>query len=353
MAVAEPHLLLAVRTGPRRGTKLALSPGTTVTVGRSDLADLTLASDTELSAKHFSVQWQDSVATVRDLSSATGTGVDGERTVSAEARHGSWVRAGATDFTIHIEAHTPACLAAEPEDLENLFGPPERDDEPPAFAVAGDSREIVALDERLVVLREQQRLRSVLATERRLAAQTRAHRDASARRAADALQRFAAGGGLHVVLDAARSDRILEVLREAIEEHHSLYEGVKGQALEDVAPYLVSFSSGSRLLDQLVEEGWLGRWGIFLEGDVPQRELRRHLRRFLMVEDEAGEPLYFRFYDPVCLREFWPTCGARQLRELCGPLAAFLVEGEHGELLRLSADGTVAAIDRENHGKVT
>ena len=64
-----------------------------------------------------------------------------------------------------------------------------------------------------------------------------------------------------------------------------------------------------------------------------------------MVEKEDGEPLYFRFYDPACLRELWPTCGKRQLAELCGPLSAFLVEGEHGEVLRLTVGGTMVLDD--------
>jgi len=352
--MAEPHLLLAVCTGPQRGAKLALPPGATATVGRSDLADLTLPNDTKLSTKHFSVQWQGSIAIVHDLSSANGIMVDGERAVTTEARHGSWVRAGETDFSIHIEAHTPAPVEAEQDDLDDLFGlPPSAENDTPAFAAAAaDPREHMPFEERVAGLQEEQRIRDTRNTERRLSLRARAQRDAAGRRAVDLLRGIADDVGLHVVLDAARSDRILQVLREAVEEHRSLYEGVKGQALDEVAPYLVTLPADSRLLGQLVEEGWLNRWGIFLEGAVPKRELRRHLRRFLVVEDEAGEPLYFRFYDPVCLREFWPTCGRRQRAELCGPVSAFLVEGEGGELLRLNADGTIVAVGDGNHGKV-
>jgi hypothetical protein len=132
-----------------------------------------------------------------------------------------------------------------------------------------------------------------------------------------------------------------------VEEHRSLYEGIQGVALEDVAPYLVRLSPDSRLLAQLVGEGWGRRWGIFLEGSTPHRELRRHLRRLLMVEDERGEPLYFRYYDPRALRDVWPTCSRRQLVELVGPLQAFLVEGDRGEVLRLTAAGKVETMESE------
>ncbi len=144
---------------------------------------------------------------------------------------------------------------------------------------------------------------------------------------------------IHAVLDAARTPRILTVLREAVEEHRSLYEGVEGETLDEVAPYLVRLRGDSRLLSQLVTEGWTRRWGIYLEGDVRQRELRRHLRRFLVVEeDDTRERLYFRYYDPGALRDVWPTCSRRQRDELLGPLRAFVLEGPKGEILRLSAD---------------
>lgn len=339
-----PHLLLAVCTGPRRGTKLVVQPGATVTIGRADGSDLPLPEDAKLSPKHFSLQWQGAVATVRDLSSAHGTLLNGAPTKEGDARHGSWVRAGDTDFSIHVEAHTPPPVDEEEDDVEELFElkPSAEEDKPAAFATAPpDPNEHMPSAERLAYLQEEQALRAVRETERRLADEARATREEAARGALQNLRGVGKTVALHAVLDTARSDRILQVLREAVEEHRSLYEGVQGQAMEDVAPYLVTLPSGSRLLGQLVEEGWLRRWGIFLEGNVSKRELRRHLRRFLMVEDEAGEPLYFRFYDPVCLREFWATCGKRQRAELCGPLSAFLVEGERGEVVRLTIDGKV------------
>ncbi len=82
-----------------------------------------MPNDTKLSTQHFSVQWRGSVAMVCDLSSVNGVMVDGEHATTAEARHGGWLRAGDTDFSIHIpEAHTPAPAEAAEDDQENLFG---------------------------------------------------------------------------------------------------------------------------------------------------------------------------------------------------------------------------------------
>ena len=82
-------------------------------------------------------------------------------------------------------------------------------------------------------------------------------------------------------------------------------------------------------------EGWGRRWGIFLTSTQPLKDLRRHLRRFLVVEDDRrGEQLYFRFYDPEVLRVFLPTCLPGQAAELFSDVDAFLCEGADGALLR-------------------
>ncbi len=136
-------------------------------------------------------------------------------------------------------------------------------------------------------------------------------------------------GSLFAVLDAARDDRVLELVNGAIDPQVSLYRGIHGQALHRVAPHLVELAPGSPLLTRLVREGWGKRWGIFLSSSAPLEELRRHLRRFLMVEEEvSGERLYFRFYDPAVLRMFLPVATARQLGQWWQEIDAVLLEGE-------------------------
>ncbi len=140
---------------------------------------------------------------------------------------------------------------------------------------------------------------------------------------------------LFAVLDAARSPRILKLLQGAKPEYESLYEGPEGEELAEVAPYLVSLPRDSELLERLVLGGWGESWGCFLTSPQPFTETRRHLRKFLLVQDErTGRQLYFRFYDPRVLRAFLPTCTAEQRAGFFGPLGSFLVEGARGELLR-------------------
>jgi hypothetical protein len=145
---------------------------------------------------------------------------------------------------------------------------------------------------------------------------------------ATALRLLSAQEHLFAVVDAARSGRVLGLLQQSAEEYHSLYEGPQGNALADVAPYLVRLPRGSSLLRVLIAEGWGEHWGIYLTCASPLRELRRHLRKFLMIRLEGEKShFYFRFYDPRVLHGFLSTCGTDQRGEFFGPITRFLSEG--------------------------
>src|SRR5262249_54263324 len=109
---------------------------------------------------------------------------------------------------------------------------------------------------------------------------------------------------LFAVLDAARNPMVLALLFQAKDRWQSLYEGVEGDRLAAAAPYLVQLPKPSPLLETLARDAW----GIYLTCDQPFEAVRKHLRRFLLVTDEEGEELYFRYYDPRVLRVYLPTC---------------------------------------------
>lgn len=144
-------------------------------------------------------------------------------------------------------------------------------------------------------------------------------------------------GPLFAIVDASRGVRPLQLLRESVDKHRSLYDGVQGEALAHCAPYLVALRRDSGLLERLVNEGWGRRFGIYLSCPRPLPEVRRHFRRFLLVEDdETGDRYYFRFYDPTALRVFLPSCTPRQTIDFFGEVTCFFAEGERGELCRFS-----------------
>ena len=298
------RVIVAIKWGTSAGRKAVVAPGQLVRVGRGALADLVVPGDPQMSSVHVEIAWNGERCTFRDLESARGTSRNGEPgVVEGELRHGDWLKAGDTVLTVHLEG------ATQPPRIEMDDDVDDEDHEPDAAAL----RE---RDER----REQ---------------------ESSAAKALPVLQETE-NQPLYAVLDSARDRRILELLRESVEEHHSLYDGIEGETMAHVAPYLVRLESDSRLLAALTREGWGKRWGIYLTSPQPFKSVRRHLRRYLMVERQDNrERVYFRFYDPAVLRVFLPATTVRQRAELFGAVDQFLFEGERGEI-------TVArAISRE------
>jgi len=283
--LASPRLIVEVRYGKLAGTKTVVAPGRALRVGRTDLADLVIGHDTQMSGTHFELQWDGACCALRDLHSQGGTRLGGQTVEQADVPHGGWIQAGETDFLVYVEGKT----------------------NPPAELLEDDE-----------LAREEARL---LAAERALVS----------------LRSLAADKPLYAVLDMARDRRILGLVREHVEPHRSLYDGPQGELYEDLAPYLVGpMRPDSALLDRLVREGFGKRWGIHCTSDEKFAEVRRHFRRFLMVElDETNEQVYFRFYDPGVARVFWPTCHAAQRAELYGTLGDLLVEGKDLSLHRL------------------
>ena len=282
--------IVEVRGGPLAYRKAVLDPGRTLRIGRSNLADLALPHDAQMSAEHLALTWDGERCHVRDLDSAMGTWLGGERVREGEVEHAGLLEAGSTCFRVYFEAHTP----------------PRDEDE-----VEGDA--LVA--EKAAALAELSRERDA------------AHPQAPGQR----------GGRLFAVVDASRGARPLRLLREAVDDHQSLYQGVKGEALDGCAPYLVALRADSGLLERLVQEGLGARWGIYLACARPFKDVRRHLRRFLIVEDDVtAEKYYFRFYDPSALRAFLPACTPRQRADFFGEVACFFAEGERGELRRFA-----------------
>ncbi|MFZ6177343.1 DUF4123 domain-containing protein [Nannocystis pusilla] len=263
-----PRLVVEVLWGPEQGKKAVIAAGGAITVGSGAAAGLCLAHDEALAPIHLQIEWDGRVAAVQALVNER-TCLDGQPMREGRSGHGGWVRAGASDLALAIERHT-------------------RPDPPP--------------------------------TPERVAA------------AAPAIAALRAlPGRLFAVADASRDERVRVLLRESPARYRSLFDGWQGDAIAESAPYLVELGPPHpELLDDLVVEGWHtddarrdgdGGWAIFLS--VPDgREfeaVRRHLRKFLMVELDR-EKVYFRFYDPRVLRAFVPTCTAAERREFLGDM---------------------------------
>lgn len=273
---------LEIQSGPRKGQRIRLNPGQTLSVGRTPKADLAFAQDSLMSGIHFGVECGENACQLRDLNSRNGTLLNGKKVTQSPLQHGDQIVAGGTTFLLQMEGgQAPVVEAALP----------------PLSAEATP----------------QERLLSLL------------RRDFQP---------------LYAILDAARDIKILALLLQYKEEHQSLYEGQEGNRLAQFAPYLVTVKKDSALLGTLVRQGWGQSWGVYLTSPSEFADVRRHLRHFLEVKLPDGNQVYFRFYDPRVLRTYLPTCTPEETNQLFGPIKTYILEDERPEkLLQFSNQG--------------
>jgi len=159
----------------------------------------------------------------------------------------------------------------------------------------------------------------------------------------ETLRRIVYGSGeaqVYGVLDGASIPNLLSLLEQHAVVNVCLFRGELDPELAMTAPYLVHLPPESAFTELLLQQGWGNHWGVLAVATAELRTLRMHFRKFIMVWDSEGKPLYFRYYDPRVLRVYLPTCNTDELRTMFGPVSAYLMEGETADaLLRFTFAG--------------
>ncbi len=114
---------LEIDSGSRRGKRLWLLPGQSLMVGRTELADVCLPDDPQLSGVHFELICSRDRVWILDRQSTNGTFVNGERIDKADLGDGDQLLSGRTRFTVRVASadktqiadHTSLESAARPE----------------------------------------------------------------------------------------------------------------------------------------------------------------------------------------------------------------------------------------------
>ena len=133
---------------------------------------------------------------------------------------------------------------------------------------------------------------------------------------------------VYAILDGARNEAIYPAVTGSRMLHSCLYRVPLPPVLAEAAPYIVQLIPNTPFTSWLLREGWGESWGIFLSSTASLQRLRRHFRRFLMVKDDTGRTIYFRFYDPRVLRMYLPTCTKAEREYVFGPVECFHAEAE-------------------------
>jgi hypothetical protein len=151
--------------------------------------------------------------------------------------------------------------------------------------------------------------------------------------------------GVYVILDTARDERVYDAVMSSRTDWACLYSGNIHRELAKVAPYLVKLRKEHFFINSLLRDGWGESWGIFLRSAAGLDELRKHFHGLLTVQDEAGNKIIFRYYDPRVFRVYLPTCNSSELKTVFGPADAFLMEARDSSvLLEFRRQGTTLGI---------
>lgn len=280
-AGAVTRAFIEVRAGNDAARAFVIEGSTPRSVGRGAGADERFPHDPNMSDLHASLWMEGGVCYVRDLGSPHGTWVNERGVQQAALADGDLVQVGGTLLLVRVEGPRPSVTPLERADFAS------RGEHAAWFLRQGD-------------------------------------------------------GALFAVLDAARDEQVLPFLYGAGAQYQSLYEGLRGEELALVAPYLVALPHDAAALDELVAEAWGASWGVFLRAGATFRDLRRHLRRLLRAELDDGQRVLFRFYDPRVLRAYLPTCMGDEAAQMFGPIDRYVTEGRRGETalrFRATADG--------------
>jgi Domain of unknown function (DUF4123) len=147
------------------------------------------------------------------------------------------------------------------------------------------------------------------------------------------LRRMAADERLYAILDACDEPAVPPKMTElGPEKAVSLFQGDAEHRQWAVAPYLTRVDE--KLLEWIVTTLWCKPWGIFAVAEADLETLRKHFRRFLIVQDPNGETMYFRYYDPRILAAFLPPCTQDELKTFFGSVKAFTTGGPEAAAVR-------------------
>jgi pSer/pThr/pTyr-binding forkhead associated (FHA) protein len=380
------HLVLEIISGPLTGKEVVAEADQVVRIGRTAKADFP-TQDSFMSGEHFAVQGDGKVWRIRDLKSRNGTQLNGKVVQTADLREGDRVHAGSTDFIVRIKARASGAYRKQSRLMSTL--PPSRplkesaqdihSEEVPSSTASGTpvsaapddpakpSKHRSSKSGKLRISSRSRRISQSRIKDStpqaepqppppKLQSEQLAISPSPPPSAIESYEAVTPEGRLlrllssqteplMALLDATHQRNLLELLTESGEEFQSLYQDPKSSA---VAPHLVRLPPNSRLLKQMVHDGWGHGWGVYLTCRLPLAQLRDYFRQALMLRLPDGVELFSRFYDPRFFRGFLEGCTAAEAEKFFGPVSSYLMEAEKPEIL-LEFTRTSRGAEKKGH----
>jgi len=107
-ANANVRLILEAIAGPLSGRKIAVDDGDSLTIGRTQRADVALERDAQMSGAHFRLEARDGIGRLWDLDSMNGTLLNGAVVSQATLTNQDRITAGESVFQVTLIETAPA-----------------------------------------------------------------------------------------------------------------------------------------------------------------------------------------------------------------------------------------------------
>lgn len=130
--------------------------------------------------------------------------------------------------------------------------------------------------------------------------------------------------------------------REAFGELECLFTGDLAVELANVGPYLGRLRSYAPEVRDVAEDLLYRQVGLLValqaadaaQPEVMFSQLHRHFRKFNVVYDPSGQPLFFRYYDPRVLVDVLKVLDSKQLEAFFGPVDSLVLADPNNQTLR-------------------
>ena len=130
---------------------------------------------------------------------------------------------------------------------------------------------------------------------------------------------------LFALIDGARVPKLWVTLHELEIEHVPLFRESPTEDIIHVTPFLVRVDPAGLMPVWLTMEQVALETALFLTAEAGLQELLTHFRRYLLIRDAAGKPVYFRFYDARVLPAFLEAATPGEARGFFGAVRRFFV----------------------------
>ncbi|MBX3421513.1 MAG: DUF4123 domain-containing protein [Pirellulaceae bacterium] len=147
------------------------------------------------------------------------------------------------------------------------------------------------------------------------------------------VDRLEKGQQVFAILDACDDPRVpIVVSKLGNDKAVSLFSGSAAMEFSSIAPYIAKLDAD--WIRWIAMEFQGAPWGfLFTANSRLDFELvRRHWKKFLMVQAPDGRKLYFRFYDPRVLETFLGASTSSELDQFFGPIEEIVLLRSNNEV---------------------